>query len=148
MLSPAHALVLTCAHGVGRCWDRVEPYTAWGRDLAAAGHPGAAINCFTRAANAVQDERYGPHCLRMPRLSGSQARRMHARAFAPSLHVMIIALLSNALLKALALQSLTWCLLAILDPTLHLHCNYTNVECAAAALMLLRQVAWPWCGVL
>ena len=40
-----------------RCWDRLEPYTVRGRDLAAAGHLGAAMACFTRAANAVQDER-------------------------------------------------------------------------------------------
>jgi hypothetical protein len=48
-----------------RCWDEVEHYTAWGRDLASAGNVGAAMNCFTRAANAVQDERWlgRPHAL-------------------------------------------------------------------------------------
>jgi hypothetical protein len=40
------------------CWDKVEEYTAKGRALSAAGNTDAAINCFTRGANVVRDDRY------------------------------------------------------------------------------------------
>jgi len=44
-------------HETAGCWGSVARYTARGQALAAAGLTGAAMNCFTLAANAVQDER-------------------------------------------------------------------------------------------